>query len=298
MPKIMIFGSNGRLGRELCRRFSQSEDHDIIDFCRDDLDLTEISRIPSEISYYCPDAVINASAFNGIEQCKNDPSSAILINATAVAAMAAACKARDIPFVHYSTDYVFSGDNFGLFEDTPINPWGLYGKSKRWGEEATSWCAGKYFVFRLSSIYGFDISGVLDPLKQAARGKGDKSDPIRVLPQICAPASTRLVADATFHALRNLDVPSGIYHLTSSQPVWKIQFAEYLLNLVNRPDCIVKEGVLADPRPIYSVLVSRKFADVFNYQLPDWRTDLELTLPTLELPEGISISEGLVKQAD
>lgn len=300
---IYIFGYTGRLGRELEKRLGR--EHFVWPFGRSQVDVTNLRDVVTEIEASKPDVVINATAMNGLEACKNDPLEAIEVNTTAPAAMAAACKNAGALLIHFSSDYVFSGDILGLYEDTPTRPWGIYGKTKLWGEEAIRMCAGSFFVFRLSSLYGHDMAGVLEPLKQAQRGAGTPGNPVKVLHQYCAPTSTRLVAEAVVHVLGEFDKEwwqkhSDVYHLASQahsngeSGVSKLNFTRYLLHHVYGDPSwgpwSVAEGTLPEPRPIHTVLKSVKFEETFKYKMPTWREDLNSFLPQLgklELPTTV-----------
>lgn len=292
---VLIFGGTGRLGQELKTRLQR--DHFVTALTRVDGDLINTSIIWTLVHQHKPDVIINATAKNGLEACKKDPFEAFQVNAAAPAAMAAVAKICGALMIHFSTDYVFSGDPLGLYENTPTKPWGIYGRTKLWGEEAVALCAERYFVFRLSSLYGRDLSGVLQPIKQVQEGAGTPKNPVKVLHQYGSPTSTRMVADAVAHVINNFGRGdwlrlSGVYHLATKTPMGlsKVEFTQYLLMICfgsqpNGGAWNIVEGKLPEPRPIYTELRSDKFEKTFDYLLPTWREALDDMLPLLSKAE-------------
>lgn len=287
---ILIFGSNGRLGQALVE--SLQPHHFITKVTRADGDLIDAAWIASDIiNRSRPDVVINASAKNGLEACRDNPFEAVQVNAAAPTIMADAAKACSALMIHFSTDYVFSGSPTGLFEDTPIQPWGVYGRTKRWGEEGVALCAENYFIFRLTSLYGKDLSGVLQPIKQVQDGAGTSSNPVKVLHQFSAPTSTHVVADAVSHVLgfsrESWEHLKGIYHIaTKASGLSKVDFTQYLLCAyfgqgTNGGGWHIVEGNLPEPRPVYTELRADKFERVFRYEFPEWYKALNEMLPLL-----------------
>lgn len=301
--KTIIFGQNGKVGRELfwlCHARKTGDDV-VIGLSSIDCDLRNPMRVFDFIIAERPDVVINAAAMNGMENVERDPHQGYLINAASPGAMAQACKRVKALFVHYSTDYVFSGAEHGLFEHTHRDPIGAYGQTKAAGEDAVALCGDMYFIFRLSSVWGREYSGPLDVVNQAVtRHRGSAEDPVQVLHQYCAPTSGRLIAAATMHAVdtyfESFDghrKAHGIYHLATSAPVWKRDHANYVLGRVlgsRLPGATypgfwkIKEGTLAVKRPVHSFLITTKFQEMFGYPLPNWQDDFELTMPLLPAP--------------
>lgn len=277
--KIFVFGPTGKVGSALVRKLD-NDGHHVWGVTRQVCDITSMLVLDSFIWENKPDLVINCTAYNGLEACQNDKERALQINGHAPASMSVVCQKFDIPFIHFSTDYVFSGTQRGevLRETDPVHPIWVYGNTKLVGEDQALAFNNQALVFRLTTIYGDAFGGPTDAVKQAQAGKGTADNPIMVLHQFCNPTSARFVADAISHVINNIegswDKYHGIYHLSTTGGIWKKEFSEYLLKWFDYPTAIVKIGNLAIPRPIYSIFDVYKFEDAFNYRLVHYKVDL------------------------
>lgn len=134
MTTILITGGNGQLGKALGEAVWPE---DVQLFCsgRDQLDISNDDEISSIFTKLQPDLLINAAAYTAVDMAEDEPDKAYAINDIAVANLGAACRDHGIPMIHISTDYVFSGEQHGSYqEDDATDPCNLYGASKLAGE--------------------------------------------------------------------------------------------------------------------------------------------------------------------
>lgn len=117
-----------------------------------------------------PFAVVNASAYSGVDKAESEPELAMAVNRDGVGRLARACAARNLPLVHVSTDYVFDGTKGAPYvESDPVNPINVYGRSKAEGEAQVSAAGGRSAILRTTWVYGdHGSSFVLMMLKLAA----------------------------------------------------------------------------------------------------------------------------------
>ena len=155
--KVLVLGARGMLGQELVREFL-ADKHEVIAYDKKELDITDFDSTKKEIEELKPNLVINAVAINAvdkIEESKELYDSALKINASAAGNLARLCRDREIIFVHYSSDYVFAGINQnGYTENDPIAPINKYGETKAKGEALVTEAGGKYYIIRLSKLFG------------------------------------------------------------------------------------------------------------------------------------------------
>ena len=123
--KILITGIKGQVGHALMH---QLNDHELVGLTRQDCDLTKPDQIRKAIDHHQPDLIINPAAYTKVDQAEDEPELAFQINRDASKVIAEKAREYDIPFIHFSTDYVFDGEKKGSYkEDDPTNPLGVYG---------------------------------------------------------------------------------------------------------------------------------------------------------------------------
>ena len=160
---------------------------------------------------------------------------AYAINATGPKNIAEACASRSIPFVHYSTDYVFAGDKpEGYAEDDTPEPISKYGETKYAGEKFVQAAGGTWYICRLSKIFGRPgISEAAKPsfVSLMLRLAAEKPSLNIVDEEVGTPGYTKDIAEATL-AMLTSSTPSGIYHMVNEGAgVTWYQFAEEIFGI-------------------------------------------------------------------
>src|SRR5207247_9160857 len=76
-----------------------------------------------------PDAVVNAAAYNDVEEAETNSALAWAVNGAAPGVVGRAAAAVGARVVHYSTDFVFDGENRTPYrEDAAAHPVDIYRK--------------------------------------------------------------------------------------------------------------------------------------------------------------------------
>lgn len=151
LGRILIVGAKGQVGRELKRSFTNAGN--LLCWDRESVDLARDGQVREMVRSAEPDLILNAAAYTAVDRAEAEL--AMAINAQAPRVLAEEASRRNIPLVHYSTDYIFDGTKPGpwLEMDRP-NPLNVYGASKLAGEDAIQQVGGKYLIFRTSWVYG------------------------------------------------------------------------------------------------------------------------------------------------
>ena len=145
--KILVLGRSGQVAREL-EKLGAPEGHELVFAGRERFDLLSGADPRPLLDEVGPAAVINAAAYTAVDKAESEPEAAFRLNRDAPAALAQACAAARVPFVHFSTDYVFDGAKPEPYVETdPVNPTGVYGASKAAGEERVLEAARRSMVF-------------------------------------------------------------------------------------------------------------------------------------------------------
>lgn len=288
---ILLFGGNGQVGQELLRALAplgkvvattrsgllpDGSACEVADFNQPDSLVALLDRVR-------PAIVVNAAAYTAVDKAEQDVEAAFRANAEAPGVIARWCAAAGVPFVHYSTDYVFDGEGTAPYhEDQPTAPLGVYGTSKRDGEDAVRAAGGRHLIFRTAWVYASHGANFLRTMLRV----GAERDALRVVAdQVGTPTPAALIADVTAKALQHTDGLSGTWHLTASgQTSWhgfaEAIFAEALargvLAKVPSVEAIAStEYPTPAKRPSWSVLDNRKLQQDFGIALPAWQDGLK-----------------------
>ncbi|MGS7839808.1 dTDP-4-dehydrorhamnose reductase, partial [Stenotrophomonas maltophilia] len=280
---VLVFGGNGQVGQELLRaltplgtvvattRSGQLPDGSACEVA----DFGQPDSLPALLDRLQPSVVVNAAAYTAVDRAEQEVDAAFAANAQAPGVIARWCAAQGVPFVHYSTDYVFDGQGTAPYrEDEPTAPLGVYGTSKRDGEEAVRAAGGRHLIFRTAWVYASHGANFLRTMLRV----GAERDALRVVAdQIGTPTPAALIADVTAMALQRSPSLSGTWHLTANgQTSWygfaEAIFAEALaLGVLERVPA-VEEITSADyptpaRRPAWSVLDNRGLQDALGIRL-------------------------------
>lgn len=294
---ILLFGGNGQLGQELLRALAplgtvrattrsgvlpDGSACETADFGLPDSLTALLDRVQ-------PAVVVNAAAYTAVDRAEQEVDAAFAANAQAPGVIARWCAAHGVPFVHYSTDYVFDGQGTTPYrEDDPTAPLGVYGTSKRDGEDAVRAAGGRHLIFRTAWVYAAHGANFLRTMLRV----GAERDQLRVVAdQVGTPTPAALIADVTAQALQHPGQLSGTWHLTArGQTSWH-GFAEAIFARALAAGVLAKAPVVeAIPssgyptpakRPAWSVLDTRKLQRDFGIVLPTWQEGLDATLAVL-----------------
>nr|HUM76758.1 SDR family oxidoreductase [Fervidobacterium sp.] len=156
--KVLITGAAGQLGQDLQKLFeAEGIEYIPTDFAQGytKLDISNLSEVIEFVANAKPDVLINCAAYNAVDKAEEEWKVAYTINGLALRNIAMAADRVGAFLVHYSTDYVFDGENGAPYTiyDTP-NPTSRYGESKYLGERLLSQCYDDYALVRTSWVFG------------------------------------------------------------------------------------------------------------------------------------------------
>ena len=276
--KILITGVNGQVGHALMRELI---DHELIGLTRKDCDLTNPDQIKQVIDNHQPELIINPAAYTKVDQAEDEPELAFLINRDAPKVMAEKAREYNIPFIHFSTDYVFDGEKNGAYEeDDPTHPLGIYGQSKYAGEEAIQGIGGQNYIFRTSWVYSTIGHNFFLTMKRLCTER----DELKVVDdQVGVPTSNQFIAEQMKTIIPHLtESNSGIYHLVPDGSSSWYEFAQEIIRQTNPQFDLEKLHAIEThefptkiQRPKNSVLSNAKIKREFNLSLKDWSQELE-----------------------
>ena len=272
--KILVTGSEGQLGRELCRYFAHKAE--ITALNKETLDITNINNVIDLCCFAKPDIIINAAAFTNVDGCESNRELSFKANSIGPRNLAIACNRFDIGLVQISTDFIFDGVKAEPYLETDLpNPINRYGETKWFGEAFIKELCSRFFIVRTSWLYGhYGHNFVRTMLKL-----GEQKDEISVVTdQIGTPTYTLDLCSA-IDKLISSDA-YGTYHVSNSGQCSWHEFAEKIFELNNKNNIKVRaisSEELDRParRPKYSVLRNYMLELQFDYHLPHWEDALE-----------------------
>jgi len=135
MRKILVTGANGQLGWELGQLAGSYPQYEFIFTDRTVIDLSKPDTLAAIINEMAPDAIINTAAYTAVDKAESEKELAQAVNVKSVEQMAAIAHQRKIPFITFSTDYVFTGNATTPYTtETALAPLNFYGSTKADGE--------------------------------------------------------------------------------------------------------------------------------------------------------------------
>ena len=135
MKKVSLFARNGQLGFELQRTLAPLGEVIALDYPQ--VDFTKPLGLRELIRDIKPDIIVNPAAYTAVDKAEKERELAMTINRDAPAVLAEEAARLRIPFIHYSTDYVFDGTKGSPYVETDAtHPLNVYGQSKLEGDLA------------------------------------------------------------------------------------------------------------------------------------------------------------------
>jgi len=285
---IVIIGKSGQLAFELSRELEKST-HQFTILGREDIDITSSDCINEKLVPLSADVLINASAYTAVDRAEEDTDACNAINTLAVENLAKFCKTNRVFMVHVSTDYVFNGHKGSPYlPDDPLEPQGIYGKSKANGEKALlDVLPNSSCLIRTAWVYS---SNGTNFVKTMLRLMAEKPQLSIIDDQIGTPTWAKGLAEACVNAAQKKIV--GTYHWTDEGVASWYDFALAIQELgIDKGLLSRAVSILPIPssqyptpakRPHYSVLDKKSAREAFDMVKPThWRKQLSSMLDEL-----------------
>jgi len=286
--KTLIIGAQGNLGIQLCKVIT---DH--IAWDRNDVDVTDSGSLRDKVSALRGEigSIINCVAYNDVDGAETNPDIAQKLNVDLPHQLAELANELDIPLLHYSTGYVFDGQQNSYDENDEPSPLSVYGQSKADGEKEVLTIAKKFFIVRTNLLFGpkgeSEISkrSVVDTLREVGMARkilsaGDDA--------ISSFTYTPDLARASYDLLLG-DQPPGIYHLINEgQGSW-YDLAREIFTILDW-QIVDQETDLAPDQNI--ICIKRVSVDTFNQPA---KRPKQAVLANTKLPKLRSWQEALAE---
>ncbi len=279
--RIVIIGSNGQLGSEITSVLGQK--YELFPLTHQQIEIENLNPTRKLISELNPGIIINTAAYHHVPNCEQNPELSFAINALGSWNLAKIAAELNCKLVHYSTDYVFDGlKQSPYIEDDKPNPLNVYAISKLAGENFIQNYCKKYFILRISGIYG----------KVACRAKGGnfimtmikaaaEREVVKVVTdEILTPTSVEQIAHNTEDLMRT--DAYGLYHMTCQGQCSWYEFAAEIFRILKIKTplqaCQSTDFPTGVQRPLYSVLKNKNLQNLRLDRFTEWQQALQLFL--------------------
>jgi dTDP-4-dehydrorhamnose reductase len=190
-----------------------------------------------------PNIVVHTAGLTNVAECESKPDVARRVNVELAANVAEGCAQLGLPFVHISTDHLFSGQMPLVNEDQPVMPKNIYARTKAEAEQRVLEVHPQSLIIR-TNFYGWGPSYrqsfsdiVIDSLREKkilTLYQDVYYTPILIAPLVRA-----------IHDLIDLQA-TGIFNVVGEERLSKYEFGVRLAREFKLDPSIIAPGLLAD----------------------------------------------------
>lgn len=222
--KILVTGYKGQLGFDCVRVLKGRGYQNVLGIDIEDLDITDEEAVDRYISNYHPDVIMHNAAWTAVDKAEQMPDLVYKVNALGPKYIAKAAKKVGAKLFYISTDYVFNGEGVTPFEvDSPKDGLSIYGKTKSQGEDFVTSETDKYFIIRISWVFGINGNNYIKTMLKLSRIKDELSI---VSDQIGSPTYTYDLANLMADMMETEKY--GVYHATNEGFCSWYDFTRYI----------------------------------------------------------------------
>lgn len=208
--KILVTGVTGQLGYDCVKQLELDGD-EVQGVSSKEFPLTEPLKMEAYLRKFKPEAVIHCAAYTAVDKAEEEPEACRAVNAEGTRNLSRLCREIDAKLIYISTDYVFPGTGEEPYaEDAPAAPVNVYGASKWEGETAVRELLTKYFIVRISWVFGYNGRNFIRTMLKLS----ESHDKLTVVDdQVGSPTYTRDLAVLLAEMARSDKY--GTYHATN-----------------------------------------------------------------------------------
>ena len=271
--KILVTGVNGQLGYDVVKELDK-RGHQPIGVDKEEMDLTSKEQIKECIKIINPQAIIHCGAYTAVDKAEDEKDLCKRVNAIATKEIAKNAKVLDIPMIYISTDYVFDGTKDGEYTEKDIpNPINIYGKTKYEGELYVQKILKKYYIVRISWVFGENGNNFIDTMIRLSKEK----DSLSVInDQVGSPTYTKDLARLLVDMIETDKY--GVYHATNEGYCTWYEFAKEIFRISNIDIQVNKINTskyhTQAKRPLNSKMSKEKLKNMKFIPLRSWKDAL------------------------
>ena len=276
---ILVTGANGQLGWELGQLVNSYPAFKFVFVDRSQLDLSLPDTFEKMIHAIKPDCIVNTAAYTAVDKSETEKALAYTVNATAVQELARISKVLAIPFITYSTDYVFDGEaNQPYLSSTKMDPVNYYGSTKAAGETLAMEANEHTIVIRTSWVFSSHGNNFVKTMMRLMKERESLNI---VADQKGRPTYAKDLAIATMKMIEAMNAGktlSGVYHHANTGETTWFEFAAKIKAIAGLTCALnpieTKDFPTLAKRPAYSVLDTSKIEEALSLSIPHWEDAL------------------------
>lgn len=170
--RVLVTGIRGQLGHDVLNELKK-RGHDAVGVNSEEMDITDADMVREVMLRERPEAVIHCAAYTAVDNAEDNVEICRKVNVDGTANIANMCRELDARMLYVSTDYVFPGDGERPWEpEDKANPLNVYGQTKYEGELAVQKCLEKYFIVRISWVFGVNGSNFVKTMLRLGKERG------------------------------------------------------------------------------------------------------------------------------
>ena len=272
--KVLVTGVAGQLGYDVIKEL-ESHQIEYLGVDRDTMDLTDENAVRQVITNFGPDAVIHCAAYTAVDKAEDDVEACRKVNVDGTRYIAEVCREINAKMVYISTDYVFPGTGEQFYEVDDIKgPQNVYGQSKYDGELEVQRLLEKYFIVRISWVFGINGNNFIKTMLRL----GETRNALTVVAdQIGSPTYTYDLAKLLVEMVENEQY--GVYHAHNEGVCSWAEFATEIFKQANLNVTVIPVPSTEYPtraaRPLNSRMRTARLTEKGFGLLPIWQDALK-----------------------
>lgn len=295
---ILVTGASGQLGREMRIVSGRTSDRYIFTDVNEAeglattyLDITDLEAVRKMVRENAVDAIVNCAAWTNVDACETDERLAALaekLNADAPRNLAEAMMEVGGLLIQISTDYVFGKEpyNTPCREDQKGTPTGVYGTTKKLGEQYIQNSGCRYVIIRTAWLYSEFGKNFCKTMMALTSTK----PALKVVFDQCGTPTYALDLAKTIVAILQKPV-EGVYHYSNEGVCSWFDFTKMIAEYCGHTECDIqpcRSSEYPSPvqRPSYSVLDKKKIRETFGIKIPYWTESLKKCIENIESMQG------------
>lgn len=280
--KVLVTGINGQLGHDVMGELKK-RGHEAVGVDIEEMDITDAECVKRVMTQTAPEAVIHCSAYTAVDRAEEEVELCRQVNAEGTKNVAEVCAGLDCKLLYLSTDYIFSGEGERPWEpgDEP-DPLNIYGLTKFEGEQEIKSRMDKYFIVRISWVFGVNGNNFIKTILRLGRENGA----VRVVDdQIGSPTYTYDLAVLLVDMIETEKY--GEYHASNEGTCSWYEFAKEIfaaagMNEVEVTPVSSEEFPAKAKRPKNSRMSKEKLVKNGFNKLPSWQDAVKRYVPLVQ----------------